>query len=158
MGNLSIFRLKTAQLNQRDSAARLFRPSWRPSVSMQTHGALAHRMIKQEVRQMRRRAGISSLALLAFGLSAYGQNQSASPENQAPNQPAATTQSAPQKQGRSAGGDIGSGSGDNGKGAGKGAGNLAKGTGKGAGDLVTLHPVDAAGAVGKGGASAGKNV
>src|SRR6266702_1449253 len=162
MGNLSIFRLKTAQLNQRDSAARLFRPSWRPSVSMQTHGALAHRMIKQEVRQMRRRAGISSLALLAFGLSAYGQNQSASPENQAPdqapNQPAATTQSAPQKQGRSAGGDIGSGSGDIGKGAGKGAGNLAKGTGKGAGDLVTLHPINAAGDVGKGGASAGKNV
>jgi hypothetical protein len=101
---------------------------------------------------VRRRAGILSLALFAFGLSAYGQN----PSTPTTDQPA--SQSTAQKQGRSAGGDIGSGSGDIGKGAGKGAGNLAKGTGKGAGDLVTLHPVDAAGAVGKGGASAGKNV
>jgi hypothetical protein len=96
---------------------------------------------------VRGRSGILSLALLAFGVSAYGQNQSTAP-----------TQPAAQKQGRSAGGDIGSGSGDVGKGAGKGAGNLAKGTGKGAGDLATLHPVGAAGAVGKGAASAGKDV
>ena len=101
---------------------------------------------------MRGRAEILSLALLAFGVSAYGQNQSTTTPNQA------TTQSAGQRQGRSAGGDIGSGSGDIGKGAGKGAGNLAEGTGKGAGDLVTLHPVGAAGAVGKGAASAGKDV
>ncbi|MGB0124146.1 MAG: hypothetical protein WA419_05070 [Silvibacterium sp.] len=101
---------------------------------------------------MRRRTGILSLALLAIGLSAYGQNQSTTKTNEA------TSQSAVQKQGRGAGGEIGSGSGDIGKGAGKGAGNLAEGTGKGAADLVTLHPVDAAGAVGKGGASAGKNV
>jgi hypothetical protein len=101
---------------------------------------------------VRRRAGILSLAILAFGVSAYGQNQSTTPPNEAP------SRSTGQNQGRSAGGDIGSGSGDIGKGAGKGAGNLAKGTGKGATDLVTLHPLDAAGAVGKGGASAGKNV
>jgi len=105
---------------------------------------------KQEVRHVRRRSGILSLALLAFGVSAYGQNQSTPAPNEA-------GQSTVQKKGRSAG-DIGSGSGDIGKGAGKGAGNLAKGTGKGAADLATLHPVDAAGAVGKGGASAGKNV
>lgn len=102
---------------------------------------------------MRRRTGILSLALLAIGLSAYGQNQSTTTKTNE-----AASQSAVQKQGRSAGGEIGSGSGDIGKGAGKGAGNLAEGTGKGAADLVTLHPVDAAGAVGKGGASAGKNV
>jgi hypothetical protein len=101
---------------------------------------------------VRRRAGILSLALVALGISAYGQNPSTTTTDQP------TSQSAAQKHGRSAGGDIGSGSGDIGKGAGKGAGNLAKGAGKGAGDLVTLHPVDAAGAVGKGGASAGKNV
>jgi molybdenum-dependent DNA-binding transcriptional regulator ModE len=106
---------------------------------------------KQEVRHVRR-TGILSLAVLAFGVSAYGQTQSTTTPNEAASQPAV------QKQGRSAGGDIGSGSGDIGTGAGKGAGNLAKGAGKGAGDLVTLHPVDAAGAVGKGGASAGKNV
>jgi hypothetical protein len=82
---------------------------------------------------VRRTAGILSLALFAFGLSAYGQN----PSTPTTDQPA--SQSTAQKQGRSAGGDIGSGSGDIGKGAGKGAGNLAKGTGKGAGDLVTLH-------------------
>jgi hypothetical protein len=40
----------------------------------------------------------------------------------------------------------------------EGAGNLAAGTGKGAADLVTLHPVDAAASVGKGGVSAGKDV
>jgi hypothetical protein len=51
---------------------------------------------------------------------------------------------------RSAGGDVGHGSEDIGKGAGGAAGNVAKGTGKGAVDLVTLHPVDAAGNVGKG--------
>lgn len=101
---------------------------------------------------MRRRAGILSLALIAFGISAYGQNPSTTPADQH------TSQSAAQKHGRSARGDIGSGTGDIGKGAGKGAGNLAKGTGKGAADLATLHPVDAAGAIGKGGASAGKNV
>ena len=101
---------------------------------------------------MRRKVGILSLGLLAFAVSAYGQNQSTTAPHEA------TSQSPVQKQGRSAGGDIGSGSGDIGKGAGKGAGNLAKGTGKGAADLATLHPVDAAGAVRKGGASAGKNV
>jgi hypothetical protein len=62
------------------------------------------------------------------------------------------------KEGRSAGGDVGSGAGDIGKGAAKGAGNLAIGTGKGAADLVTLHPIDAATSVGKGGALAGKDV
>jgi hypothetical protein len=45
---------------------------------------------------------------------------------------------------------VGSGAGDYGKGAGGAAGNVAKGTGKGAADLVTLHPVDAVGNVGKG--------
>ena len=62
------------------------------------------------------------------------------------------------KKGRSAGGDVASGSGDIGKGAAKGVGNLASGTGKGAVDLVTLHPIDAAASVGKGGVSAGKDV
>jgi hypothetical protein len=62
------------------------------------------------------------------------------------------------EKGRSAGGDVASGSGDIGKGAAKGAGNLASGTGKGAADLVTLHPIDGAASVGKGGVSAGKNI
>ena len=99
---------------------------------------------------MKIRTGILLLSLLASGLAAYGQSQST------PND--ATSKPPIQKQSRSAGGDIGSGSGDIGKGAAKGTGNLAAGAGKGAGDLVTLHPVDAAGAVGKGAASAGKNV
>jgi hypothetical protein len=116
---------------------------------MQTEVSVKHRM-KQEGRHVRGRAGVLSLALVAFAVSAYGQSQPTATPNQATEQT--------NKQGRGGGGDIGSGSGDIGKGAGKGAGDLAKGTGKGAGDLVTLHPVDAAGAVGKGGASAGKNV
>ncbi len=86
---------------------------------------------------MRTAAGILSLALLAFGLSAYGQDhpdQSSTPPNNA------TSHSTTQKPARSAGGDIGSGSGDIGKGAGKGAGKLAEGTGKGVGDVVNSSP------------------
>jgi hypothetical protein len=117
---------------------------------METHTSLKH-LKKQEVGHVRR-ISLLSLALLASSLCAYSQNQSTTQ----PNQPAGQTTT--KNQGRSAGGDIGSGSGDIGKGAGKGAGNLAEGTAKGAGDLVTLHPIGAAEAVGKGGASAGKNV
>ena len=95
------------------------------------------------------------LALLAFAMTAYGQNQPAG-EGQSTvpaNQPAVA-----QHQGRSAGGDVGSGSADVGKGAAKGAGNVAAGAGKGAADLATLHPVNAAGAVGTGAAKGGKNI
>jgi hypothetical protein len=109
---------------------------------------------QQEVRPVRTTTGILSITILSFGLGAYGQN----PSTTTPNQNQTPSQSVPQKQGRSPGGDIGSGSGDIGKGAGKGAGKLAEGTGKGVGDVATLHPVAGAEAVGKGGASAGKNV
>ena len=54
--------------------------------------------------------------------------------------------------------DVGSGAADIGKGTAKGAGSVAKGTGKGAVDLVTLHPVQAAGSIGKGAVGAGKDV
>ena len=63
-----------------------------------------------------------------------------------------------QKHGRGPGKEIGSGAGDIGKGAAKGAGNVAKGTGKGALDLVTLHPINAATALGKGAGTGGKDV
>lgn len=62
------------------------------------------------------------------------------------------------KKTQSAGHEVASGSGDIGKGAAKGAGSLAAGTGKGAVDLVTLHPINAATSVGKGGVTAGKDV
>ena len=68
------------------------------------------------------------------------------------------TQTPPQTQPRSAGGDVGSGAGDIGKGTAKGTGAAAKGVGKGAGDLVTLHPAGAAENVGKGAGAAGKDV
>lgn len=102
--------------------------------------------------------------LLLLAPYAYGQASSESAQaNQIQQNPAPASQTAPPaaaqgKHGRSAKGDIGSGSGDIGKGAGEGAGSLAKGTGAGAVDLATLHPVNAAGAVGKGGAVAGKDV
>ncbi len=54
--------------------------------------------------------------------------------------------------------DIAGGAGTVGTGAAKGAGDAAKGAGKGAADLATLHPINAAGAVGKGAASTGKDV
>src|SRR5271168_4400501 len=63
-----------------------------------------------------------------------------------------------EKKTRSAGGEMASGTGDIAKGAAKGAGSLAAGAGKGAVDLVTLHPIDAAVSVGKGGVSAGTHI
>lgn len=54
--------------------------------------------------------------------------------------------------------DVGSGAGDVGKGVGKGAASAAKGTGNAAVHLATLHPIDAAGDLGKGAVGAGKNV
>lgn len=52
---------------------------------------------------------------------------------------------------RSAGGDIGSGAGNIGKGTAQAGGNVAKG----AGNLVTLHPVGAGKDLGKGGKDLG---
>ncbi len=100
---------------------------------------------------MKQTAILIAAALAWTGL-ALGQAQGAQQADQVQSSPQ------PKHHGRSAKGDIGSGTGDVGKGAGKGAGNLAAGTGKGAADVVTLHPVEGAGAIGKGGASAGKNV
>ncbi len=63
-----------------------------------------------------------------------------------------------QKNEASPGRQIANGTGNIAGGAGKGAGDAAKGVGKGAANLVTLHPIDAAASVGKGGVSAGKDV
>jgi hypothetical protein len=93
------------------------------------------------------------IALLTLAFAICTQNVRAqNPQNPPP----ASPQTQPQP--RSPGGDVGSGAGDIGKGAAKGTGAAAKGVGKGAGDLVTLHPVDAAGNVGKGAGIAGKDV
>ncbi|MGP8269634.1 MAG: hypothetical protein ACLQLH_06165 [Terracidiphilus sp.] len=100
-----------------------------------------------------------ALLALAFAVccqNAPGQNS----QTQPPPQPAGTSQPSTSLQSheRSPGGDVGSGAGDIGKGTAKGAGAAAKGVGKGTADLVTLHPIDAAGNVGKGAAIAGKDV
>jgi hypothetical protein len=102
----------------------------------------------------------TSIALLSFaftvgGQGAFAQSTQSTP---APAQQPAQTQGAPQAGERSPGGDVGSGAGDIGKGTAKGTGAAAEGVGKGAGDLVTLHPIDAAGNVGKGAAVTGKDV
>lgn len=54
--------------------------------------------------------------------------------------------------------DVGTGAGDIGKGTAEGVGSAAKGTGKAAGDLVTLHPINAAGNLGKGAAKSGEHL
>lgn len=102
-----------------------------------------------------------SIALLAFALTICGQNAlGQNSQSQPTPQPAAGWQASTEQQPHqsSPGGDVGRGAGDIGKGTAKGTGAAAKGVGKGAGDLVTLHPVDAAGNVGKGGAAAGKDI
>ena len=62
------------------------------------------------------------------------------------------------KKSRSAGGEIGSGAGDIGKGAAGAAGNIAGGVAKGVGDVVTLHPIDGAVAAGTGAGKGAKDV
>lgn len=102
-----------------------------------------------------------SIVLLALAFSINGQNAfGQNGQTQTAPQPTGTSQPSTRQQPRktSPGGDLGRGTGDIGKGTAKGAGAAAKGVGKGAGDLVTLHPVDAAGNVAKGGAVAGKDV
>ncbi len=106
---------------------------------------------------MRRALSTPSIALLTLALAICSQSVPAQ-TTPTPSQTPAQTQTPAQPQPRSPGGDVGSGAGDIGKGTAKGTGAAAKGVGKGAGDLVTLHPVDAAGNVGKGAAVAGKDV
>jgi hypothetical protein len=100
--------------------------------------------------------GLLALAFAICGQNAAGQNS----QTQSPPQPTDTSQPSTQRQPQqgSPSGDVGRGAGDIGKGTAKGAGAAAKGVGKGAGDLVTLHPLDAAGNVGKGAGVAGKDV
>jgi hypothetical protein len=113
----------------------------------------------REVAAMKVKSVFSGAIAFAMTVTLFAQNQPTPPSQPSENQTSTQQATAqPVKPTRSAKGDIGSGSGDIGKGAAKGTGDLAKGTGKGAVDLVTLHPIDAAGSVGKGAASAGKNV
>jgi hypothetical protein len=99
----------------------------------------------------------SSIALVALAFAICGQNvPGQNSQTQTPPQSQPSTQR--QAQHSSPGGDAGRGAGDIGKGAAKGTGAAAQGVGKGAADLVTLHPIDAAGNVGKGAAVAGKDV
>ncbi len=114
---------------------------------------------------MRTAFSISSIVLLTVAFGICGQNALGQDSQTQPlPQPADTSQPPGQSAAhskhhhRSPGGDVGSGAGDIGKGTAKGTGAAAKGVGKGAGDLVTLHPIDAAGNVGKGAAVAGKDV
>jgi len=102
-----------------------------------------------------------SIALLAFAFVLCGQNASGqSSPTQATPQSTDTAQPSAQQQRKqtSPGGDVGRGAGDIGKGTAKGTGAAAKGVGKGAGDLVTLHPLNAAGNIGKGAGVAGKDI
>ena len=98
---------------------------------------------------------ILALAFAICGQNVRGQDSQAQPPTQHTDKSQPSTK---QPHHGSPGGDVGRGAGDVGKGTAKGAGAAAKGVGKGAGDLVTLHPLDAAGNVGKGGAVAGKDV
>jgi hypothetical protein len=94
---------------------------------------------------------ISGPILIGFVLAFSAWSQSNPDTNQ-------TGQSKEQKREPGAGREIGAGAGAIGIGAAKGTGAAAKGTAKGAADLVTLHPIDAGVSVGKGAATAGKDV
>lgn len=101
--------------------------------------------------------------LLALTMTAYGWSQPTS--QQTSNEAQTTTPQSRHEKGSKKvkkepgpGRQVANGAGNIAAGAGKGAGAAAKGTGKGALDLVTLHPVDAAGSVGKGAGTAGKDV
>jgi hypothetical protein len=91
---------------------------------------------------------------IGFGLAftAWSQSNPDTPETNPPNQ------SKEKKHEPGAAREIGAGAGAIGVGAAKGTGAAAKGAAKGAADLVTLHPIDAGVSVGKGAATAGKDV
>jgi hypothetical protein len=115
----------------------------------------------QEVQPVRIAFPKPSIVLLVLAFATCGQNAPGQDsQDQPPPQPAGTSQpySKQQPHQRSPGGDVGSGAGDIGKGTAKGAGAAAKGVGKGTADLVTLHPLNAAGNVGKGAGIAGKDI
>ena len=99
-------------------------------------------------------ATFKTLGPISFGLvlalSAWGQS--------GPDQNPTTESKHEQKREPGAAREIGAGAGAVGTGAAKGAGDVAKGTGKGAADLVTLHPISAGASIGKGAATAGKDV
>jgi hypothetical protein len=99
-----------------------------------------------------------TLLSLAFAICAQSVPAQTGQATPAPSRAPVQTQNPSQPQPRSPGGDVGSGAGDIGKGTARGTGAAAEGVGKGAGDLVTLHPIDAAGNVGKGAAITGKDV
>ena len=91
--------------------------------------------------------------VISLALAACGWAQSV------PDQTSTSDKAVPErKQERGAAREIGSGAGDIGTGAAKGAGDAAKGTARGVVDLATLHPIDAGVSVGKGAATAGKDV
>ncbi len=112
----------------------------------------AMHLITQEGHPVRHAIPTLFIALLSLAIA----TRPARAQNTQPTPASTQTQTPPPP--RSPGGDVGSGAGDIGKGAAKGTGAAAEGVGKGAGDLVTLHPVNAAGAVGKGAVVTGKDV
>jgi hypothetical protein len=91
---------------------------------------------------------ISTVFVLAF--SAWSQsNPDTIPTSQSPKE---------EKREPRAAREMGAGAGAIGTGAAKEAGTAAKGKAKGAADLVTLHPIDTGASVGKGAATAAKDV
>ncbi len=105
---------------------------------------------------------IAAATLTLFAAAALAQSapppSSLGPTQSTQARPATAQPQYTQPKGPGAGADYGHGAGDIGSGAGKGVGEAAKGTGKGAVDLVTLHPLNAAGNVGKGAAVGTKDV
>ena len=82
---------------------------------------------------------------LALTVSAWGQSSAPDSKLEQKREPGAAR-------------EIGAGAGAIGTGAAKGAGSVAKGTAKGAADLFTLHPIAAGNSIGKGAATAGRDV
>jgi hypothetical protein len=102
-----------------------------------------------------------AIAVIGFVLTALGWAQNAladSGQAQTTQPEIKTKHSKAKKPEPSPGRQVANGTGNIAGGAGKGVGDLATGTGRGAADLATLHPIDAAGSVGKGAAGAGKEV
>ena len=107
---------------------------------------------------MRSKLAVLTCAMLVLTVAAPGWGQSASDQMAQDGSGKHSKSAHNEKHGRSAGGEMASGAGNIGKGVGEGAGSLAVGAGKGAVDLVTLHPIDAAADVGKGGVKAGTHI
>ncbi len=97
------------------------------------------------------------VSVLSLASKSFAKGAARSAQEEVPPQTHADAKKS-KKHGKGTAAEVGGGVGSVASGVAKGAGSAATGVGKGAVDLATLHPIDAAAAVGTGAVKAGADV